>query len=38
MLTYGMVTLEQIAPFPFELIQNISKKYANAELVWVQVC
>jgi len=32
----AIVTLEQIAPFPFELIQGISKKYANAELVWVQ--
>lgn len=31
-----IVTLEQIAPFPFDRIQNFSKEYPNAEFVWVQ--
>ena len=32
----AILTLEQIAPFPFETVQEMSKKYAKAELVWVQ--
>lgn len=32
----AIVTLEQIAPFPFELVQELATKYSNAELVWVQ--
>ncbi|KAK1166438.1 2-oxoglutarate dehydrogenase-like, mitochondrial [Acipenser oxyrinchus oxyrinchus] len=28
--------LEQISPFPFDLVKNETEKYANAELVWCQ--
>ena len=28
--------LEQLAPFPFEKIQEFGKKYENAEFQWVQ--
>lgn len=28
--------IEQLAPFPFEKVQEIGKKYANAEVQWVQ--
>jgi len=29
-------TLEQISPFPFDLIKKVADEYSNAELVWVQ--
>ena len=32
----AIVTLEQIAPFPFELVQELATKYSQAEMVWVQ--
>mmetsp|Transcript_44400 Transcript_44400/g.140112 ORF Transcript_44400/g.140112 Transcript_44400/m.140112 type:complete len:1033 (-) Transcript_44400:65-3163(-) len=32
----AVATLEQISPFPFDRVQQLSKKYPNAELVWVQ--
>ncbi|MBN3276788.1 OGDHL protein, partial [Polyodon spathula] len=28
--------LEQISPFPFDLVKNETEKYSNAELVWCQ--
>lgn len=30
------VRLEQIAPFPFDLVGPIIQKYRNADLIWVQ--
>ncbi|ETO22037.1 hypothetical protein RFI_15167, partial [Reticulomyxa filosa] len=32
----ALVRLEQIAPFPYDLVQEQLKKYPNAELVWAQ--
>jgi len=32
----ALCTLEQICPFPFDRVQEISKRYPNAEIVWVQ--
>ena len=32
----AIVTLEQIAPFPFERVQELATKYSKAEMVWVQ--
>lgn len=32
----AIVTLEQIAPFPFDLVAEQIKKYPNAEVVWAQ--
>ncbi len=31
-----IVRVEQLAPFPFDILQSVIKKYSNAELVWVQ--
>lgn len=28
--------VEQIAPFPYDLLRDVMKKYSSAELVWVQ--
>ncbi|KAM7385552.1 hypothetical protein PAMP_001633 [Pampus punctatissimus] len=32
----AIVRLEQISPFPFDLVRTEVEKYANAELVWCQ--
>ena len=32
----AIVRIEQLAPFPFEKIQDVGKKYVNAEFQWVQ--
>jgi len=29
-------TIEQISPFPFDIVKNVTDEYCNAELVWVQ--
>jgi len=29
-------TLEQISPFPFDIVKRVTNDYCNAELVWVQ--
>merc|ERR1712051_297879 len=29
-------TLEQISPFPFDIIKKVADEYCTAELVWVQ--
>jgi 2-oxoglutarate dehydrogenase E1 component len=31
-----IVRVEQLAPFPFDILQSVIKKYSNDELVWVQ--
>lgn len=31
-----LVRLEQIAPFPFDLVAPAIARYPNADLVWVQ--
>lgn len=31
-----LVRLEQISPFPHDLLMNVVQQYHNAELVWVQ--
>merc|ERR1712111_51778 len=30
-------TLEQICPFPFDIMKQVSEQYCNAKLCWVQV-
>uniref|UniRef100_A0AAQ6A369 2-oxoglutarate dehydrogenase-like, mitochondrial n=1 Tax=Amphiprion ocellaris TaxID=80972 RepID=A0AAQ6A369_AMPOC len=32
----AIIRLEQISPFPFDLVREEADKYANAELVWCQ--
>ena len=32
----AIARLEQIAPFPYDLVKSECEKYPNAELVWVQ--
>lgn len=32
----AIIRLEQLAPFPFDLVMNELKRYPQAELVWVQ--
>ncbi|XP_042288705.1 2-oxoglutarate dehydrogenase-like, mitochondrial [Thunnus albacares] len=32
----AIIRLEQISPFPFDLVRAEAEKYANAELVWCQ--
>jgi 2-oxoglutarate dehydrogenase E1 component len=32
----AIVTMEQISPFPFDLVAETMKKYENAEVVWAQ--
>lgn len=32
----ALVRLEQISPFPFDKIQEIATKYANAKIEWIQ--
>ncbi|XP_069000726.1 2-oxoglutarate dehydrogenase-like, mitochondrial [Embiotoca jacksoni] len=32
----AIIRLEQISPFPFDLVREEAEKYANAELVWCQ--
>jgi 2-oxoglutarate dehydrogenase E1 component len=29
-------TLEQISPFPFDIVKTVTDEYSNAELVWCQ--
>ena len=31
-----IVRVEQICPFPYDLVGDIVKKYSNAEIYWVQ--
>lgn len=32
----AIIRLEQISPFPFDLVRTEAEKYGNAELVWCQ--
>jgi len=32
----AMATVEQICPFPFDRVQEMARRYPNAEIVWVQ--
>ena len=29
-------TIEQISPFPFDIMKQVTDEYSNAELFWVQ--
>ncbi len=33
----AIVRLEQLAPFPYDLIMRELRRYPNAEIVWAQV-
>ena len=33
---FAVARLEQIAPFPYDLIKEETSRYPNAELIWAQ--
>jgi len=32
----AVITIEQISPFPFDIMKKVADQYCNAELCWVQ--
>lgn len=34
----AIVRIEQLAPFPFDLVMREMRRYPNAQYMWAQVC